>query len=95
MSITPDQTFILKERIASLKSALLEKHPRMPILLQEIHKTLKQYPEQVTILEESDIQIIVNGLMQQTGVEFAQAISKGSGKKNQEAKIKSLGADAF
>jgi hypothetical protein len=86
--------FILKEKVASLQEALLSKHPRMPTLLQEIHKTLKQYPEQVTLLEEEEINIIVQGLEKQTGVELVQQTVK-SAKSSATAKIKSLGADAF
>lgn len=87
--------FILKEKVASLQDALLNKHPRMPTLLHEIHETLKQYPEQVSLLAPEEISAIVNGLQKQTGVEFAIAAQKTSGTKNAVAKIKSLGADAF
>lgn len=86
--------FQLKEKISSLESALLQKHPTMPTLLHEIWRTLKQYPEQVTLLEDPDTAIIVSGLKVQTGVEFAAA-TKSSAAKSVVSKIKSLGADAF
>mgnify|MGYP003386115690 FL=1 len=87
--------FIFKEKVAELSELILSKHPRMPLLLSEIHKTLKAYPENVTLLEESDLAIIVSGLKVQTGVEFASAAIKGGGSKSATAAIKKLGADAF
>lgn len=93
-----DQTaYILKEKVAELGAALLERHPKMPTLLREIHTTLSKYPEQVTLLAEEDIAVIVNGLKVQTGVEFASAasVSKPSAITNLKKKISTLGADAF
>lgn len=87
--------FELKNKIAELSELLLSKHPKMPVLLREIHTTLRAQPENVTLLDESEIAVIVNGLKVQTGVEFAAAATKGSGAKSAVAKIKSLGADAF
>lgn len=89
--------FELKNKIAELQEMLLLKHPMMPKLLQEIHSTLRKQPENVTLLDEEDIRIIVNGLEKQTGVELAASVSKSSksassGLKN---KIANLGADAF
>ena len=80
--------FELQEKVLKLKESLLAKHPSMPMLLREIHTTLRQYPENVTLASEEEIQIIVEGLMRQTGVEFALATSKGTGQKNATAKIK-------
>ena len=85
----------LQEKVASLKIALLEKHPQMPVLLREIHTTLKKYPEQVTVISEEEVSVIVNGLMKQTGTEFAVSAQKGAGNKSAVSKIKQLGADAF
>lgn len=94
----PNQTaYLLKEKVAELGAALLERHPKMPTLLREIHTTLSKYPEQVTLLAEEDIAVIVNGLKVQTGVEFASAaITKSpSAATALKKKISSLGADAF
>lgn len=55
-----------QEQLASLQSALLEKHPRMPGLLQEIHRALKLQPENVTLMSEDEIAIVVQGLQVQT-----------------------------
>jgi hypothetical protein len=94
---TPSEGFILRERVLELRTTILERHPRMPALLQEIWKTLKQYPEQVTLMDEEQINIIVEGLKVQTGVAFAASAVKPStaAKKNLDNKIKTLGADAF
>ena len=67
----------------------------MKTLLREIHTTLKQYPEQVTLLEPEEINKIVEGLEKQTGIELIQQSIKGAGKASVNQKIKSLGADAF
>jgi hypothetical protein len=88
-------SFELKEKVADLQEALLSRHPRMPGLLREIHTALRAQPENVTLMTEEQIQIVVAGLMKQTGVEFAAAATKGSGAKSATAKIKQLGADAF
>lgn len=86
------QGFDLKEKVADLEKALLERHPRMPVLLREIHKTLSQYPENVTLLAPEDIRIIVSGLEQQTGIELAKSVvSKSS--KSLKSKVNSLDAD--
>jgi hypothetical protein len=96
MSTDPTQIgFILKEKVASLQAALLAKHPTLPTLLREIHTTLKQYPEQITLLNPPEIAIIVQGLEKQTGVELVNQSLKGTGKASANQKIKSLGADAF
>lgn len=87
MSIPLTITQQLQERTESLKQALLANHPTMPGLLREIHQTLKQYPEQVTLLPEEEIQIIVQGLMKQTGVEFAAQASKPAAVKSFKAKL--------
>lgn len=66
----------IKEKVLSLQTALLEQHPTMPGLLREIWQTLKANPEQVTLLEEEEIGVIVNGLKQQTKTEIATTALK-------------------
>ena len=85
----------LSEKVSSLSEAILGRHPTMPTLLREIHTTLRSYPEQVTLLSESEIQVIVSGLSVQTNVAFAASASKPAAAKSLTAKIKALGADAF
>lgn len=71
----------LQEKVLSLQTALLEAHPRMPVLLKEIHTQLKTDPEIVTLLTEEEIGIIVSGLMKQTQTTILAAVmKKGTGK---------------
>lgn len=76
----------LKEKVISLQTQLLEAHPRMPVLLREIHTQLRADPELVTTLSEEDISIIVNGLKKQTQTEIATSTMKSRTKS-----VKSLG----
>ena len=92
---TTDDGFQLREKVGQLASAILEKNPKMPTLLREIHTTIRQYPEQITLLCEEDISIIVSGLSVQTNVAFAQSAAKPAAAKSLTAKIKTLGVDAF
>lgn len=87
--------FELKEKVASLQAMLLEKHPKMPTLLREIHTALKAQPENITLLDEKEAAAIVNGLKIQTQTEFASSIVKTSKSPSVTSKIKQLGLDAF
>lgn len=90
------KTLEIKSKISELADAILARHPRMPTLLREIHTTLRQYPEQVSLLSEEEIAPIVSGLLVQTNTQFAQAALKSkSSAKSVEAKIKALGVDAI
>ena len=82
-----DTHVAVQEQIENLKAALLAAHPTMPILLREIHKTLKADPEVVTLLTEDEIGVIVNGLSSQTQTTIATSLA--SGKKGKS--IKSIG----
>lgn len=89
----------LSEKIASLQSTILSRHPTMPTLLQEIWRTLKAQPENVTLMTEEEIGIIVSGLQQQTNTSLAVAVSKSSktaaANKSVLGKINQLGLDAI
>lgn len=89
----------LQERVLSLQSAILARHPTMPTLLQEIWRTLKAQPENVTLMTEEEIGIIVSGLQVQTNTSLAQAATKSSksaaATKSVTAKINQLGLDAI
>ena len=87
--------FELQEKVQSLKDALLSKHPTMPTLLQEIYKTLRAQPENVTLMTEEQIAVIVEGLKVQTQTSFAASVTKPSAAKAASAKIKQLGIAAF
>lgn len=84
----------LYDKVIELQTSLLDRHPRMPSLLREIHTALRAQPENVTLLSEDQISVIVNGLKVQTGVEFAAAATKGTAK-GIKSKIAAQGVDAF
>jgi hypothetical protein len=94
-SENPGIGYELREKVLRLSEAILSKHPTMPVLLREIHTTLRQQPENVTLMTEEEINIIVSGLKVQTNTEFSAAALKGPGNKSAVSKIKSLGLDAF
>lgn len=66
----------LQMKIASLQDAIINTHPTLPIILKEIHTTLKNDPATVTLLSEADISTIVNGLMRQTKVSITESATK-------------------
>jgi hypothetical protein len=89
-------TFELRQKVGELSKAMLDRHPSMPSLLRDIHRTLRQYPEQVTILEPEELNKIVEGLVVQTGISFAtSASSKTAANKSLTNKIKTMGTGAF
>ncbi len=57
---------IIRTKIADLQSQLLTQHPQLPMLLRDIHKSLKEDPAVVTMLDPEEIGIIVSGLLKQT-----------------------------
>lgn len=65
---------LFKQKLEDLREKLLAKHPTMPVLLQEIHKTLRMQPENMTLCSEEEINAIFEGLKVQTGVEFVAAV---------------------
>lgn len=72
------EAFIIKEKLAALEAALLSNSPDMPTILQTIHRTLKSQPQTVTLLDDNDIRVIVNGLEKQQGVMIASSMVKKS-----------------
>lgn len=84
--------FELLEKVSSLESALLDRHPRMPGLLGEIFKALKAQPENVTLMNEEEIRVVVECLKVQTGVQFAEKVTKS---KSGNAKFKSATTEMF
>lgn len=91
----PTISFDLAEKIQSLQTAILDKHPTMPTLLREIHTALKKQPENVIILSEEDICTIVKGLEIQTNTFLAETVAKSAKSSSKVGAIKKLGADAF
>lgn len=76
----------IKSKLDELQAALLAKHPTMPTLLRDIHKTLKSYPEQVTLMTEEEIAIVVQGLEQQTNSQLAASAMKPTKAKKESLK---------
>ncbi len=77
----PDQAFEAREKLASLEAALLSNDPKMPTILRDIHRTLKNDPDVVTILTEEECSILVRGLKKQTATELATTTMKKKPKK--------------
>jgi len=57
-------TYLFMEKVAELRKLMLEKHPKMPTLLREIHTAILKNPEQVTILSEPELEDVINGVVQ-------------------------------
>jgi hypothetical protein len=66
----------IQMQIAELEQAMLAAHPRMPLLLKDIHTALKSDPANVTLLTEDEIGIIVAGLKKQTATEITATLMK-------------------
>lgn len=85
----------LQSKVLELESLILERHPKMPVLLREIHTALRLQPENVTLMSEEEIAITVSGLSVQTGVEFAKEVTKPASKTSKLREIAKLGLDAI
>lgn len=73
-----NQTEQLQSKVLEVQEALLAAHPKLPILLAEIHKTLKADPATVTLLTEDEIGILVSGLEAQTKVQIMATMTSAS-----------------
>lgn len=82
----------LQEKFIKLNTALLERMPQMPGILQEIWVALKKQPENVTLLSEEEIQRIVAGLEVQTDTKLLDIAMK-SKSPSVAKKLKGLTAD--
>ena len=81
-TISPtDPAFEVTEKLAQLEEALIKGTPNMPVLLRDIHKSLKADPDVVTILSPEWCSILVRGLKKQTGIEISTAAVKKKPKK--------------
>lgn len=60
-------------KLSELEQALILLHPTMPVLLQKIHKQLKEDPAICTILTEEQIAIIFQALERQTNTILMEA----------------------
>ena len=77
--------FQVKEKLVAFQAALVEKDPKMPELLGEVHKVLRQYPENVTLLKDEELRDILSGLQTARGI-VLQSSAKGVAKAKTEAK---------
>jgi len=66
---------LIQLKIAELKDQLIAQHPQLPVLLREIHKTLRDNPEVVTLLEPEEVGVVVSGLLHQTQTTIATKTS--------------------
>lgn len=60
-------------RIGELRVALEEMHPQMPYILVEIHKTLREYPDTVHLLTDTERSVVVQACFQHSGVTIVAA----------------------
>lgn len=81
--LSPD----LQEKILQLEKSVKERLPNMATMLSDIWKALKADPDQVTLLEEEDIQKIVAGLEKQTDTYI---ISESMRAKSPSKKLKDM-----
>lgn len=79
----------VQDKIQELSERLLTEHPTMPVLLQEIHKLLKQQPDNVTLLSDEQIGAIVSGLLRTTSTQIATTTKKK--KVSQKLTLEDLG----
>lgn len=68
----------LQEKLLTYEKALLDRHPTMPTLLQEIHTILLKDPELVTTVSDEQIGKIVAGLEIHTNTKIAKDTVKNS-----------------
>lgn len=82
----------VQDKIQELQERLLSQHPTMPVLLQTIHKLLKQQPDNITLLSDEQIGVIVSGLMRHTSTEIsAKAAGSRAKKVTQKLSLSDLG----
>jgi len=73
--MTPHEIISLK--ISELQVAVRATLPNMPALLRDIHQNLKADPEIVTLLDASQVAIIVSGLSKQTQTTITTQVLSG------------------
>ncbi|TFZ81675.1 hypothetical protein [Candidatus Macondimonas diazotrophica] len=69
----------IKDKILSLQQALENRLPGMQTVLKDIYDHMKKDPEVVTILEDSEIALVVEGLKRHANLEIP--VSKQSSAK--------------
>jgi hypothetical protein len=70
----------LTMNLAALEASLLSKDPQMSQHLRNSHALLVSYPETVTLLDDSEIAMLISAAQSHTQVEIVKAAAKGKGK---------------
>lgn len=83
----------LENKILALQAATVARLPSMPNILQDIWNALKQQPENVTLLEEEQINIVFQGLEAQTNTRLVEIAVKSTKSKSVASKLKNLSVD--
>ncbi len=81
--------------LSSLQDQLLANAPGMPSYLRQIHQNLKQYPELTHLLDDSQIKIIVSGLLKKTNTDMAAVATKKRGSKKSAPLSESMCQELF
>ena len=68
----------VSDKIRDLDASIKATHPTMPKLLHDIWGTLQTYPECVTLLEESQIEIVISGLEKLVDTDLAAITLKSA-----------------
>jgi len=79
MTCTPEE---VKMKMAALQESIHLAHPSMTAMLRDIHTLLRSDPENVTLMDDSDIAILVAGLKIQTKTDITATVLKTKIKKN-------------
>lgn len=83
----------IQSKLQELQSSLLERHPRMPVMLREIHSLLKQNPEVVTLMSEEEVAIVIAGLSEQTKTHLAGSVMKSAKSASATKALKTVKTD--
>lgn len=86
-------TLLIKSKIVELSNLLMQSHPRMPMLLRDIHTHIAKDPELAILLSEQEIGIIVSGLSEQTKTELISATVKSASSAAGKKKMSQLTLD--
>jgi len=80
-------------RIAELRAALEQMHPQMATILVEVHSTLKQYPDTVHLLSDTERSVIVQACFKHSGVVIATSNRKAGKTADGTKKLKDVNVD--
>lgn len=92
MSTAEEQLTKMNALLTNLEQALVDKDPKMPNHLREIHKHLIQFEELSHLLTEEQIGVILSGQAAKLNVVLADETKKSKGKSSASA-LKGITAD--